>query len=283
MISLITIAANKNNHLNNLLEAISLQTVLPREVIIIDMHGDVKINKEYNFFTKVQALNFSGDSLPLAAGKNLGARKAWEEDLIFLDVDCIPNPNFIEKMEEHLICATGLIMGEPRHLKTPIEELTGKKSLFENSVYHNDRPELTKELTPCTDPMLFWSMGCGIKKKLFLDIGGFDENYSGYGPEDTDLAYTIRKEKIDFYLAKNVVYHHSREEMRLPLKNLDSIIQNSNYFFNKWGEWPMKSKLNSLAEKDLIEWTESRSKAIDTPDPSHGETTENAKEETTIF
>ena len=283
MPSLITITANKNNHLNNLLEAISLQTILPREVIVVDLTGDVKIEKEYNFFIKVQALHFTGDSLSIAAAKNLGARNAWEEDLIFLNVDCIPNPSFIEKMEEHLLCASGLIAGEPRQLKAPIEELNNEKSLFENSFYHDNRPELTKELTSCSDPGMFWSPGFGIKKKLFFDLGGFDENYLGVGPEDTDFAFSVREKKIDFYLAKNVVYHHPPEKANISRNDFDSIIRNSNYFYKKWGEWPMKTELKIFAEKDLIEWSESRTEAIRILERPVTEMPEYANEETQLL
>ncbi len=196
-------------------------------------------------------------------------------------MDSIPNPNFIEKMEEHLLCASGLIAGEPRNFKAPIEELNNKKSLFENSFYHDNRPELTKELTSCSDPGMFWSPGFGIKKKLFLDLGGFDENYSGYGPEDLDFAFTIREKKIDFYLAKNIAYHYPPEELKKSLDQFDSIVQNSNYFYKKWGEWPMKTELKNFAEKDLIEWSESRTQEIkilerpvaDLPEYTSNETT----------
>ncbi len=74
MPSIITITTNKNNHLNNLLEAIALQTILPREVIVVDFTGDVKIEKEYNFFIKVQALHFTGDST-----SNSRCQKSWSQ------------------------------------------------------------------------------------------------------------------------------------------------------------------------------------------------------------
>src|SRR5690554_5261953 len=107
MSSVITVTTNNNlTSLNTFLEAISRGSTMPREVIVIDLSGRVEIIKEYSFMIKVQPLTGLSGFSPMAVARNTGTRQAWEDDLIFLDVNCIPNSNFIEKMEDQLLCAS---------------------------------------------------------------------------------------------------------------------------------------------------------------------------------
>ena len=56
------------------------------------------------------------DQLPIARARNHAARIAKGDILVFLDVDCIPDPTYLEKIvgavEEH----GGLVMGNPLYL-----------------------------------------------------------------------------------------------------------------------------------------------------------------------
>ncbi len=263
MSSLITVTTNKNDSLHIFLDAIASGTSMPREVIVIDLSGSAETDKAYNFMVKIQQNKGLNDASPISTAQNLGARKAWDDNLIFLDVNCIPSTTFIEKMEEHLLCATGLIMGEPRELKLSASARTGESDLFANSRYNPLRPELKKELTLCFDPNLFWGQGFGISKKEFIEMGGFDENYkNGITFSYLDFMYKLFQQKKDFYLSKNTFYHSIVEQLSTGEPDLHSIVYHSNYFFNKWSGWPMKKKLAKFVKQGLIEWSENQTTEI---------------------
>lgn len=260
MSSLITVSTNSNDSLTIFLDALAAGSSLPREVIVIDLKGTAEIRKAYNFIIKIQPLNNFTDAFPISAALNLGARKAWEDQLIFLDVDCIPSSTFIQKMEDHLQCASGLIMGEPRVLKAPATGTNTEVDLFANSTYTPQRPELKKELTFCFNPALFWGGGYGITKKEFEAVGGFDENYkAGSTLPYHDFVYKLQQEKKDFYLSRNTFYQsyskHSKQLTR-PIKDFNNLVTDSNYFFKKWGEWSVPDLLGEYANKGFIKWME---------------------------
>lgn len=263
MSSIITVNAKKNDSLTIFLDAIASGTSIPREVIVIDLTGNAETHKAYNFMVKVQQNKSLNGAFPISTALNLGARKAWDDNLIFLDVNCIPAQTFIQKMEEHLLCGSGLIMGEPRVLKLPVLDRNSASDLFANSLYNPLRPDLKKELTLCFDPTLFWGQGFGISKKEFEELGGFDENYKDeIAFSYLDFVFKLFKNKKDFYLSKNTFYHSYEEQQAIAGSDLQSIVHHSNYFYEKWSDWPMKVKLAKLVNQGLIAWSENQTAEI---------------------
>src|SRR5690606_26652590 len=126
---------------------------------------------------------------------------------------------------------------------------------FENSVYHPERPDLKKSLTPCFDPQVFWGMGSGMKKREFEEVGGFDENYKTMDNFiEMDFVHKVYQKKKDFYLSQNT-YYHTSQWMPQSITPAESLIYDCNLFFKKWGVWPAQDTLQSYADNGLIKWT----------------------------
>ena len=173
-------------------------------------------------------------------------------------------------------------MGQPRYLTRPLsneESLALQKGALTNnylnhlSVYNpyrdnfDAKQSISTEAAPTAikktnDYGAFWSLCFAIKREQFEQIGGFDTQYTGYGAEDTDFAFTARQLDIDFYLTADLIYHQQHAVYRPPLNHLESIIVNANRFYQKWQCWPMGGWLEQFSEMGLIDWTNEQSNSI---------------------
>ena len=71
-----------------------------------------------------------------------------------------------------------------------------------------------------------------IKKKVFEEIGGFDQNYKT-GFEDTDLCLRLRMLGLKSYVANESIIFHKRSST--PQRNEYSN-HNKKIFYGKWGK-----------------------------------------------
>jgi len=95
---------------------------------------------------------------------------------------------------------------------------------------------------------LFWSLNFGCSKATYSKIGGFDEDFSGYGAEDTDFAFSANKNGVDFKTIDALAYHQYHPSYDPPVNHIESIVENATRFKAKWGLWPMEGWLRKFCE-----------------------------------
>lgn len=256
-ISVLTLVKGRDEHLKNLMRALALQTVKPDELIIVFMQDNPIVNlPKLNFTVKTHHL--SADPLPLAAARNLAAAQASSEYLIFLDVDCIPSPTCISQYLFALDQFHGVIMGDVRYLpKMSIEQPFDWKQLHERSVHHSERRKPPEQgLEPCDDFRCFWSLSFAMPKRIFEISGGFDEDYVGYGAEDTDFGKKLSVQQISIaWCAGATVYHQFHTQHMPPVHQVSSILHNNRVYKRKWGTNTMEHWLGAFIGLGLIETT----------------------------
>jgi len=82
-----------------------------------------------------------------------------------------------------------------------------------------------------------------IKKKDFLRIGGFDENYDkGYAVDDDDLICTILNAKFQIKIFDEPYCYHQSHKRPQQLNTHDLYLTNMGYFINKWGGLPQETR-----------------------------------------
>ena len=290
-VTVITTCYGRNRHLYNLLSSLTNGSIKPDEVIIVNDDADPTRLADFDLnivqiatTADVPAASNSDISTKTAFdighNRNLGAARASHNVLIFLDVDCIVAPTFIEQLSAKLQQQPeALLMGQPRYLTRPLSETESEQlqsgalpisHLNELSVfnpYRDNFDDTESEPTSLNQTAMkhtaikktedygaFWSLCFAITREQFEKIGGFDTQYTGYGAEDTDFAFTARQLDIDFYLTADVVYHQQHSVYRPPLNHLDSIVINANRFYRKWQCWPMSGWLSPFVEMGLIDW-----------------------------
>ncbi len=243
----------REGNLGNTLKGLSQQTVTPSEIIVVDMGNGPALENGFPFEITVVDFLGSWQFMPLAAARNLGAEHCRTEQLVFLDVDCIPAKDFCEKMAAASGSKNALVMGSPRYMLGAMDIGIGMEECTDNSIFHPSRP-LVNGIVREECYEMFWSLCFSIPKELFEHVGGFDNRYQGYGAEDTDFALEAKKAGIPFYLADAEVYHQQHPVYIPPLNHLEPIVKNCNLFYWKWGYWPMADCLKDFTDMGYIEW-----------------------------
>lgn len=199
--------------------------------------------------------------MPLSAARNLGASTAigaGAEHLVFLDVDCVPNPTLVARYGEILADAPGV--GGPRVVcgdvaYEPPPSLPGASAGADGRPRHHPaRPPLpASAVRAVEDVSLFWSLSFAVTARDFTRVGGFDEDYLGYGAEDTDFGQRLARSggRLLFVGGAGAVhqYHPSPSP---PVQHVADIVVNANVFADKWGWWPMQTWLEQFRDRGLV-------------------------------
>ena len=203
----------------------------------------------------------AGAGLPIAAARNAGARAALgggAQVLVFLDVDCLPAPGLLQayaaaarERPDALLCGavTYLPAGA---LPEPGEDLAPLRNP------HGARPDPPAgALVDAERVELFWSLSFAATAATWARVGGFSEDYVGYGGEDTDFAYAARAAGVGMvWVGGADAYHQHHPVSSPPVEHLEAIVANARVFHRRWGVWPMGGWLEAFRERGLVRWTE---------------------------
>jgi GT2 family glycosyltransferase len=253
-LSVITIVHNRAQHLQRLIEGLTRSTTSPRELIVVDMSDDPVTIPDMPFPS--QRIAFDAKCLALAEARNLGARAAGGERLLFLDVDCIPRTNLVAAMDRELLALDALICPEVRYLGPNDSDHQDDIKLERASVQHPVRtfPDHGSRREP--NAGLFWSLTFGIRRVRFDALGGFDQGYEGYGAEDTDFGFRAAEAGLPLlFLGGTGSFHQHHGVISPPLQHVADIVRNANRFHTRWGTWPMDGWLKQFEELGLVSFS----------------------------
>lgn len=245
-VSVLTLSRGRTAHLRQLVEGLSRCRPLPAELVLIDMNDVPPPIQDVAF--PIRRIALSGERLPLAAARNLAARSAVGDHLLFLDADCIPSRALLELIASALdevnalVCPQALYLGpeDARGAWTEAELAAAGRS-------HPARLFPDAGLRRETDYGLFWSLAFGVRRATFDRIGGFDEAFTGYGGEDTDFGFRARELSVPLVFAGGeVVFHQYHPVSDPPVEHLADIVRNAQVFRRKWGWWPMEGWLKAF-------------------------------------
>ncbi len=253
----------RQHNLYHTLNGLARQTVQPTEVLLVNMGGQIEQPQPCPFQLRIVEYRKKWKHLPLAAARNRGAENCNTDTLMFLDVDCIPASDYCERMLDFSQKVKGtLVMGTPRYMLFAKNSEMDLQNLYELSVHHPSRPVI-QGLSPESCYEMFWSLCFSISRASFLEMGGFDEDYEGYGAEDTDFALKAKEARVPFYLCDAEVYHQQHPIYVPPLNHLEPIVSNCNLFNDKWGYWPMIDCLDDFKAAGYIDWSPDCEKPIE--------------------
>ena len=255
--SVLTIARGRAAHLANMVRGLGRQTERPVELVIVRMQAEPYDLPQVPF--PVRQIELLRDSLPLAEARNIAAREAQGDELLFLDVDCIPTPDFVASYRRHLADFDGLVMGEVMYLPDGVNREGWDYPDFEAvAERHSDRQGPPPEgIRLCNDYRCFWSLNFAIRRADFDRVGGFDERFHGYGGEDTDFGRVLDAAGVKIGWAKGArAYHQYHPHHMPPVHHMDSVIRNAELFREKWGHRTMGHWLHAFELMGLIEQDE---------------------------
>lgn len=212
MISIIIPMYNSKKTIIQTLKGFEDQTNNDFEIIIVDdgsTDDSSGLITQYKDQSELIIKLLSQKNSGPAKARNLGVKHSQGEIIIFLDSDCIPPRNWVEKMVEPL---NEKIVGCNCGYK-----VIKKESLIARYVDYEIAKRHEKLIGRNIDTIGTYS--ASFKKNIFEDIGGFDTKYSDASGEDFNFAFDIRKKGYDlFFTDKTFVYHHHPDSLSKFLK-----------------------------------------------------------------
>ncbi|KAA9131746.1 glycosyltransferase family 2 protein [Microbacterium caowuchunii] len=262
-VALITIARGRHAHWLRQSDAVRRSERAPDDRILVTM-GDselAELARADPSGVHVVELPGAAPELPLARARNAGAEAALARGadvLVFLDVDCLPVPGLLGAYADAAaLPAVGarLLCGPVTYLEPP--PATGYALDQLPDCPHPARPAPAPgKVLLGDDPDLFWSLSFALTAESWRRIGGFCEEYIGYGGEDTDFGHTARERGVGMAWVGSARAHHQHHEVEdPPLRHLDAILRNGALFAERWGRWPMAGWLDAFADRGLVERT----------------------------
>ncbi|MBI2886112.1 MAG: glycosyltransferase [Chloroflexi bacterium] len=196
--SVIIPAYNARGTLGACLEALLGQTT-PREqyevIVVDDASSDDTAAMAGRYPVQVLRQAHAGP----AAARNLGARAAQGEMLLFLDADCVPTPGWLEAMlrpfsQPEIVGAKGRYRTAQRALVARFVQLEYKEK------YQRMAQERYIDFID--------TYSAAYRREVFLANGGFDTTFVSASAEDQEFSFRLAEQGLKMvFLPEAVVYH----------------------------------------------------------------------------
>lgn len=201
LISVIIPTRNRFEYLTLMLNDLKNQDFNDFEVIVVDQSDNPKPLKD--------CLHIITDTSGPCVSRNIGAKAAKGEVLVFLDDDARINPDFIHEI------TTPIIDDRFDAVSGAICDPKGKYLKLDSKFLSINNENFIKVLTSNPDGdtsriSLAFSAGCGaVNKRVFNLVDGFDERFDPTGAgEDRELALKLYSKGFSiWYNAKAKLLH----------------------------------------------------------------------------
>jgi GT2 family glycosyltransferase len=254
-VAVVTIVSGRHEHLRRQQRGLAASTLAADDYIVVGMNDPVDDLRPATPSPTVVEIDAPG-RLPLAAARNLGARRAIDAGadlLVFLDVDCIPSPRLLERF-------AAAAAAHPRALLTGAVGYLPADTDYERPEHFGDvarvhgfRPRPTDGEIAFGRHDLFWSLSFAVTADTWSRLGGFHEAYTGYGGEDTDFALVARDRDVELvWVGGADAFHQHHETQDPPVHHRDDILANGRIFAERWGFWPMRGWLEAFEGLGIV-------------------------------
>jgi len=258
--AVVTIAHGRHQHLTAQRRSLDAGTQRPDHYVVVAMDDEWIADwaPGRDLVPYVVEVPMDPRGLPLAAARNAGVRAAvalGADVVIGLDVDCLVAADLVAGYETAVLEEPGTLWSGPvTYLAPPAGGGYDLARLEEEDSPHPARPAPARGMhVGGGHPDLFWSLSYALHRDAWLRIGGFDEEYVGYGAEDTDFGHRAAAVGIELsWTGSARAYHQYHGTESPPVHHLDDILRNGEIFHGRWGRWPMTGWLESFEELGLV-------------------------------
>jgi glycosyltransferase involved in cell wall biosynthesis len=215
MLSILIPTYNYDVHeLVKVLNKQALDAKIEFEIIVLD-DGSQKIQTENNKINEFQFCSYEVLKVNIgrSAIRNLLAKKAAFENLLFLDSDTIPiYPNFIFNYLLQITTAEKIVSGGILY-----PELKSKESQSLRWKYGNSREALSAKAREESPYLRLLTLNFMIKKSVFEKVS-FNETIPNLRHEDTLFSYNLKQQNILVEHFENPVYHNGLDDFEVAIK-----------------------------------------------------------------
>ncbi|MDD5163413.1 MAG: glycosyltransferase [Candidatus ainarchaeum sp.] len=195
--SVIIPAYNAEKTIGQCLEALEKQAFGNFEVIVVDDGSKDKTAEIVEKFkgTKLLRQKNSGP----AAARNLGAKSAKGEIIVFTDSDCIAEKNFLDEILAPF--SDKRVAGVQGKYKSRQKE--DFAVITQEEIEHRHKKIESKLIDS------IGSYAAAYRKDVFEMMGGFDTSFPKASGEDTDLSYRISEAGYKMVFAEKAIVWHT--------------------------------------------------------------------------
>lgn len=162
--------------------------------------------------------------------RNLGARTADGEVLVFIDADCVPHPDLVARHAEwHRYASNLAVVGARPHIDTStvsVDEFASGEVDWPNllATATADETSATRDWRTLfyrrtsdlrTGDEIFRSLvssNFSVRTDRFHDVGGFDESFDRWGGEDTELGWRLFNDAAVFIPDGEAIVAHQTQQ-----------------------------------------------------------------------
>lgn len=252
--SLIISTYNWKEALELVLDSVLIQKELPDEVIIAD-DGSAEDTRELiekykkQFPTELHHIWHKDKGFRLSEIRNKAIAKAKYEYIIQIDGDVILHPNFIsdhKKLSQKGCFITGSrVLLSPETTQSILNKKTIRFNIFSkglgnrfNALYFPIFNWFSKPKNSPIEKMTGRIRGCNMSfwREDLLAINGYDEDFVGWGREDSDIVIRLIKKgcyrkKIKLAAIQYHIYHkeYSKENLELNHQLMEKALLSNDY------------------------------------------------------
>ena len=229
--SVVTIVKNRTHQLTNLIANLERASLPPSELVVVWMGPPSDKSLMQSEVFDIQHRFVTSEELPIPQARNKGFASARYERIIHLDVDCLCHPQLFEAMMKYWQDDTILT-----------DNIIPVRLMEDNDTFEHlaSSPDLHVSTSGKSNTHIgrFQSSVFGLSRQAFDEIGGFDEQYHGFGIGDIDFATRCNAAGIKLRRLDISTFVQHRANYDYPINHLLDIVTNANLFKRKWGYYP---------------------------------------------
>lgn len=220
------------------------------EVIVVDNDSSENTIEEIKKFQKVKLIE-NRENLGFGKANNLGVKNSNGENIFFLNPDCVVEKDTVKILTDFLadnkdvavvgpklLNSDGSLQKEISPFPTFLSEIMvllrlHRLTFFQKLVYPNYDYSKIQEAEHLIGAALL------VRKNIFEDLGGFDENFFLWF-EETDLLKRIKKSgyKVVYFPGTSVTHSLGQSTRRVNFLKKQTIWDKSLiYYFRKHKGW----------------------------------------------
>jgi GT2 family glycosyltransferase len=197
--SVVVPAHNAQSHLRECLKCLGESQGCRYEIIVVDDGStDDTARVAAEMGARVIQLD---ETMGPAVARNRGVANARAEIVVFIDADVLVAPSTLSQLVATLHDSDyDAVFGSYDSMPSAGNLI----SQYKNLLHHHTHQQANLEAST------FWS-GCGaVRRKQFLEIGGFDESYSCPSIEDIEFGARLKRNGEQIRLDPNIQVTHAK-------------------------------------------------------------------------
>ncbi len=228
-VSVIIPSVARVESLKRALGSLSLSSILPKEIIIVEQKNSKKVEKELQgLFSNLNLKILSVHFLSLTKAKNFGAKNASSDFLLFIDDDIELDKDYIKTALEFMSSHKNalLLTGQYKKERKKCDFLKLLASLFrvlsckgENIILPSGFYDYIRAKNLDKTQNIEWAFGCNmfVKKELFDEFKFYEDFERWSFTEDAMFSYEIYKKYPDsiYYLPELKLKHTNEQSGKL--------------------------------------------------------------------